>query len=326
VKTAGAPPSTAAEPVPVVVLGGWLGAGKTTLVNHLLRHADGRRIAVLVNDFGEVPIDADLVEGERAAGVLALAGGCICCSFGADLVGTLERVVAADPAPDVVLVECSGVALPRAVARTAGLARGAAVEGVVVLIDAEQVRERAADPYVGETVRQQVAEADLLVVNKADLGDAAALDGWLGRCVPGVPRMAATFGRVPPDVVLGLHGADAPRARAGLGSGAGAGPLRRPAAARWQSETLALEAPVDVAALARELTAPGSGVLRAKGVLRGLDGRRWLVQVVGRRADLSPAGETADRDAHEGRLVVIRTETAVTSRPASPSGPARPSC
>jgi len=303
--------------VPVVVLGGWLGAGKTTLVNHLLRHADGRRIAVLVNDFGEVSIDADLIEGELAAGVLALAGGCICCSFGADLVGTLQRVVAGPSAPDTVLVECSGVALPRVVARTAGLARGSVVEGVVVVVDADQVRERAADPYVGETVRQQLAEADLLVVNKVDLGDAPAIEPWLEICAPGVPRVRTLRGELPAEVVLGLRGAAAPRRPGALGAQSGDGRLRGPAATRLRSETLSFDVPVDVHALARDLTAPGSGVLRAKGLLRGLDGRRWLVQVVGRRADLSPASERGDRDAHEDRLVVIRTEAGVTSPRAS---------
>ena len=130
--------------LPATVVGGWLGAGKTTLVNHLLRHAGGRRIAVLVNDFGEVSIDADLIEGADG-GVLSLAGGCMCCSWGEDLFGTLARVRARDPAPDVLLVETSGVAQPGAVARLLRLAPGIQVEAVVVLVDAETVHERAAD-------------------------------------------------------------------------------------------------------------------------------------------------------------------------------------
>ena len=96
------------DPLPTVVIGGYLGAGKTTLVNHLLRHADGRRVAVLVNDFGDVNIDADLIEGADA-GVLSLSGGCLCCSFGDDLVGTLLALQRRQPPPDVVLIELSGV-------------------------------------------------------------------------------------------------------------------------------------------------------------------------------------------------------------------------
>ena len=107
----------AVPPLPTVLIGGYLGAGKTTLVNHLLRQADGRRVAVLVNDFGSINIDADLIEGS-SAGVLALSGGCLCCSFGDDLVGTLQALTRREPAPDVCLIELSGVALPAAVLRT----------------------------------------------------------------------------------------------------------------------------------------------------------------------------------------------------------------
>ena len=88
-----------ASPLPRVLIGGWLGAGKTTLVNQLLRQAAGRRLAVLVNDFGEQGLDADLIEGS-ADEVLELAGGCICCSYGADLLGALRRVAARQPRPD----------------------------------------------------------------------------------------------------------------------------------------------------------------------------------------------------------------------------------
>lgn len=173
----------AAAPRPLVVVGGYLGAGKTTLVNRLLREAGraGRRVAVLVNDFGEVSIDADLVVGAEG-GVLALAGGCVCCSYGADLVGAVVRMVARVPTPDVLLVETSGVGLPAAVARTAALAPGVRVESLVVLADAAAVRAQAADRYVGGTVRQQLREADLVLLSKADLAgaaEAAAVAAWL---------------------------------------------------------------------------------------------------------------------------------------------------
>ena len=86
-------------PLPVTVIGGYLGAGKTTLVNHLLRQAGGRRLAVLVNDFGELPLDADLIEADDGE-VLSLAGGCICCSFGNDLMAALMQLPARSPRPD----------------------------------------------------------------------------------------------------------------------------------------------------------------------------------------------------------------------------------
>ena len=78
------------DAVPVTLIGGYLGAGKTTLVNHLLRNADGRRLAVLVNEFGELPIDADLIEA-RDGNLISISGGCICCSFGSDLLARADR-------------------------------------------------------------------------------------------------------------------------------------------------------------------------------------------------------------------------------------------
>lgn len=328
-------------PLPATVIGGWLGAGKTTLVNHLLRHAGGRRIAVLVNDFGEVSIDADLIEGAEG-GVLSLAGGCMCCSWGEDLFGTLARVRARQPAPDVLLVETSGVAQPAAVARLLRLAPGLEVEGVVVLVDAETVRERAADRYVGELVRQQLAEADLLLLNKLDLvtpGQAAEAAQWLGAQVPGVRVVPAERGQVAPEVVLGVGlelasesgSGSGSRSVSESGSGSGSGsssadtewpaagsaveapsqgawqprawqPLARDAGTRFESGSQRHDGPVDVPALARELCAPGSRIVRAKGVLTGLDGQPVLLQVVGRRAHIGPAPPGAG---HVGLLVWI---------------------
>jgi len=286
--------------IPAIVLGGWLGAGKTTLVNQLLRQAEGRRIAVLVNDFGNLGIDADLIE--RASGpVLELAGGCVCCSFGADLIGSLRQVCARQPAPEALLIEASGVALPASVARTAALVDGLTIDGIVVLADAETVRERAADRHVGDTVRQQLAEAELLVLNKIDLLDGGALQRllpWLQTMAPRACVLPATQGQVPLDVVLGIE-RPAPAA-----TGLAPRPLRRPAPTheRFVDASRVFDGPVDVAALAQALCAADSGVVRAKGWLTDTDGQRRLLQVVGRRAAITPAGGDA---AAPGRLAVI---------------------
>ncbi|MCB1346878.1 MAG: GTP-binding protein, partial [Rhodobacteraceae bacterium] len=120
------------SPLPVTLLGGYLGAGKTTLVNHLLRHAEGQRLAVLVNDFGDLPIDADLIEA-RDEDLMTLAGGCVCCTVGDDLGETLRALCARDPRPDQLLIETSGVALPGALAGALSLMRDVALAAVVVL-------------------------------------------------------------------------------------------------------------------------------------------------------------------------------------------------
>lgn len=289
--------------LPAVVIGGYLGAGKTTLVNHLLRHAEGRRIAVLVNDFGAVAIDAALIEG-AAGDVVALSGGCVCCSFGADLVGTLQQVLRRDPRPEQVLIECSGVGLPAAVARTARLVPDLDLEGIVVVADSETVEACASDAYVGDTVRQQLRDADLLVLNKADLCTPVqrrALHDWLAATVPGTPRVEAQRAAVPPALVLGLRPVAQPAARPWP-----AGPIAPPhdAAERFVSERRVFEQPVDVPALAAALAAPGSGVLRAKGWLTGLDGRRCVLQIVGRRTAVEPLPPGAGPQGPDQLLII----------------------
>jgi G3E family GTPase len=294
--------------VPTVVIGGYLGAGKTTTINHLLRHAAGRRLAVLVNDFGELAIDADLIEG-AAGDVLSLAGGCVCCSYGGDLMGELTRLTQRDPLPDCVLIECNGVALPAAVSRSARLARGIEVEGAVVLADAERVRECAEDPFVGELVQQQLREADLLLLNKIDRVDATAREAvtdWLQAQRAQAPVVAVANGQVMPSLVLGVQHLPAeehkPKPRRS-GKLAPTPPL--PGADRFESTTQRFDRPLDVAALAELLVAPDSGVLRAKGLLQDRSGEWQLVQVVGRRVTVSPM-PAAEHAAARGRLVAIR--------------------
>lgn len=312
----------AAPGLPAVVIAGYLGAGKTTLINHLLRQAGGRRIAVLVNDFGDVNIDADLIEGADA-GVLSLAGGCLCCSFGDDLVGTLTGLQQRETAPDVVLIELSGVALPAAVVRSVRLARGITWAGTLVLADAADIRRQVGDRYVGDTVRQQLQDADWVLLNKTDLVDETALAGllpWLGGLAPAARLMACTAQQVPAELVLGWPArvTDTPRAAVPAGddaeaeSGAarfGARPIgalaRRqpPADSVFTSRSLALSAGTDLAALGAALAAPDSGVLRAKALVARTDcgdGAGWLLQVAGGRWQLTPATVHG-----AGRLVLI---------------------
>ena len=299
--------------IPTLIVGGYLGAGKTTLVNHLLRHADGRRIAVMVNDFGELTIDADLIEGAEGS-VLALAGGCVCCSFGSDLLGALQDVLQRQPPPDLILIETSGVALPAAVARSARLLPGLSIEGIVLMLDAETVRQRSADPYVGDLVRQQLLDADLLILNKTELcspTQLTELNAWLpSMTTAGTPVVAASQARVPPELVLGFQ--------AGLSTGLDAatgdalarwaaqpiGQPTAPASDRFVNELLELTAPLDPQQLLAALTAPDAGVVRAKGWLTDLTGQRHLLQQVGRRAELLPLAPDA-RPPGPDRLLVI---------------------
>lgn len=281
-------------PIPVTVIGGYLGAGKTTLVNHILRHNDGRRIAVAVNEFGSIPIDSDLILGADGD-VLTLAGGCICCTFGSDLVDGLISLARNDGI-DHILIEASGVALPAAIAQSVSLVGGLSLDAIVVMVDAETVRAMASDPYMGDTVTRQLADADLVIVNKTDLiaeADLAALEQWLPQRASRAQVVPATFSNVGIDVVLGF-------ATKSVFSAETAAP--RHIVAGYATASFSMETAVDARALAEGLADAGRGLVRAKGFVRDVRDGWMTLQIVGRRVSLSPApGATAE----QGRLVCI---------------------
>ena len=249
--------------IPVTTIGGYLGAGKTTLVNQLLRQANGRRLAVLVNEFGALPIDADLIEAQDGD-MISIAGGCICCSFGNDLIGALRDLAQLSPAPDHILIEASGVAIPSGIAasvsRLPEYERGA----VVVLADVETIEAQAQDAYLGDTILRQLSDADLVLATKGDLvaeGKQSGALSWLQEQAPRAGVVAVTNGQVSLDVVLGP--------RAGFDETVSAGH----ADALFRSRVVDAPNPVDVKAVAARLTSEEFGLVRAKGFLQGEDGR-----------------------------------------------------
>lgn len=273
--------TTPTEPLPVTVIGGYLGTGKTTLVNHLLRHADGERLAVLVNEFGALPIDADLIEAEDD-NMIAIAGGCVCCSYGNDMIMALLDLARMEPRPHRVLLEASGVALPGAIAASIGLLAPYRLDGVLVLADAETVRAKAADPYMGDTIERQLDDADLVVLNKIDLVTETALAGtraWLAELFPSARQITARHAGLPLAIVLGaLQQVDG---------------TRQHSTARHDNQfttrTFAVDALVEPHALAEALAEAPLGIARAKGFVPAGDGRTYEIQVVGARATCVPA-------------------------------------
>ena len=288
---------------PLTLLGGYLGSGKTTLVNALLAGAGGRRIAVLVNDFGAVNIDADLIR-RRGATTLELANGCVCCDLADGMAAAMVTLAGLEPRPEYAVVELSGVADP-AVMAAWGRYPGFTPGGVLVCADAETVRARAADKFVGDTVTHQLGGADLILLTKTDLvGEraAASVREWLARTAPGVPVAAAAAGTDPGAAARLLldpppgTGAPAPSVPAAPGSHA--------AHHAWSGATYA---PVDRAALEAALDALGPAVVRVKGVVRLADAldRRTVVQVVGRRRELTDDGSWPADPPPPSRLVAI---------------------
>ena len=229
-----APLAAPAAAIPATVVTGFLGAGKTTLIRHLLSQADGLRVALIVNEFGDLGVDGETLRGcgdEACAedDIVELSNGCICCTVAEDFVPTIERLLARDAPPEHIVIETSGLALPQPLVRAFAWPeiRGrVTVDGVVAVVDAPAVAEGrfAHDPAAVDAQRRaddgldhetpladlyedQIACADLIVVGKADLLPASEAEALAERiraeARPGTAVLAARGGRLPIGVLLG---------------------------------------------------------------------------------------------------------------------------
>jgi G3E family GTPase len=293
--------------VPLTVIGGFLGAGKTTLVNALLAEPHGLRLAVLVNDFGAVNIDASLIAA-RDGDMVALSNGCVCCAMGDDLGRGIMEMLARRPPPDHIVVEASGVADPWRIAEIALLDPDLCLSGVVVLADASRIEELSGDRLVGETARRQLLAADLLILTKPDLVAAKQLAALPATLTPVAPRarfLIGMQGAVPASLVLGEMAAE-PRPTTSARA------RSRPHGAIFESATLRPLRPVMESELRKALEMLPDTVLRVKGLLSVPDSTAdaWLVQGVGRRVEISrhcmPSGT-------EHALVLIATGDALAA-------------
>ena len=296
--------------LPLTVVGGFLGAGKTTLLNQLLRQAGGRRIAVLVNDFGALNIDAALVASNRGD-TIALANGCVCCSIGDDLGRALMRVLDATPRFDAVVIEASGVSDPWRIAQVGLADPGLALDGVIVLVDTEAVLEHARDPLLADSLERQLRGADLIVLNKVDRVDAAQRErvhAWVASVAGATPRCEAVQGALPG----ALLGALAPPAPGRAGE---AGHVHDHAE-EFESWSTRPAGTLSAARLRHLIADMPAGVLRLKGLVRS-DEHGWAeLQFAGkhgslRRAEPPPDGQAAVvAIARRGTLPVAALERA----------------
>ncbi|MEO0677557.1 MAG: cobalamin biosynthesis protein CobW [Pseudomonadota bacterium] len=220
--------------IPATVVTGFLGAGKTTLIRHLLSEAKGRKIALIINEFGDLGVDGDILKGcgdETCTDddIMELSNGCICCTVADDFIPTMEKLLSRDTPPDHIVIETSGLALPQPLVRAfnwPGISTKVTVDGVVTVVDGKAVTEgrfahsvaavdaqRAQDENLdhetplSELFEDQVACADMIVVNKSDLLSPSEADTLLGKLKDdsrqGVQVIPATKGALPVDVLLG---------------------------------------------------------------------------------------------------------------------------
>jgi len=227
-----------AQKIPATVITGFLGAGKTSMIRHLLAHADGRRVALIINEFGDLGVDGEILKGCGVAGcrdddVLELANGCICCTVADEFIPTMEKLLDRPEPPDHIVIETSGLAMPKPLVKAFNwpdIRTRMTVDGVITVIDGPAVAaglfaadpdavraQRASDAALDhetpleELFEEQIDCADMVVVNKSDLLDAAALaevsSAVAAQLRPAVKLVRTAHGEVDPAVLLGLDAA-----------------------------------------------------------------------------------------------------------------------
>ncbi|MBA8909080.1 CobW family GTP-binding protein [Aminobacter ciceronei] len=264
--------------VPVLVVTGFLGAGKTTFINQLLQRADGRRISAIVNDFGAINIDAELI-ADAADTVVGLKNGCICCSLQGDLLRTLKLVLSQPVQPDHIVIEASGVADPRGITETLMdpiLWHDIRLDAVVAVVDADEV---AANParLRDELWRAQVEAADFIALSKTRENSDEALRAelvWLNRTL-----VFETDGdALPIEALLVIDRPQPVPGQAKVGAS-------RFTSIEWQSS-----GPVALDRFQAAIDRLAPKLIRAKGIVSFVErpGQSFLLQLVGRRATLRP--------------------------------------
>ena len=220
--------------IPATIITGFLGAGKTTLIRHMLQNAQGRRIALIINEFGDLGVDGDILKGCgdetcREEDVMELSNGCICCTVADDFIPTMEKLLAREDKPDHIVIETSGLALPQPLVRAfnwPGISTQVTVDGVVTVVDGKAVTEgrfahsvAAVDAQrkldenldhetpLSELFEDQIACADMIVVNKTDLLEVAEAEALVDNLREssrgGVQVVTTAMGKLPVDVLLG---------------------------------------------------------------------------------------------------------------------------
>ncbi len=288
-----APPTS--EAVPVTVLTGFLGSGKTTVLRHALTGDHGLRLSAIVNDLAAVNIDAQLLatvgRGDGRPDIdpgreVALSNGCACCQLDGELIDALDRLAGHgaaegyDPAPDAIIIEASGTSDAVSIASIIEARPGVRLDGIVCVVDAVAWAEQSAHPIAGRIARRQLEAAHLALLTKVDLvsvEQVRAVTASIAEAAPGRRVVPTWNGRVEPAVLF-----------AAAVQGAALRPPREIHGIGLATDCVEVGYRVDLGAVARWLERGDHGLLRAKGWIDADDGRCHELQVVGRRWTLTP--------------------------------------
>jgi G3E family GTPase len=303
--------------IPVIIVTGFLGSGKTTLLNHLLNSDHGLQIAVLVNDFGAINIDAELIVGVEGEDTINLANGCICCTIRDDLRQAALRICEREQQPDYILVETSGVSDPLGVAQTflyTDLANYTAVDTILTMVDAAEFLNLPAENEV--LAMDQVGTADIVVLNKTDLVEADGLSTVrraIQEIVPDARIFETSYGEVPLLLLFGHGTFDSLRLEKRAAHDVHVHRDNEVAPAHdhdhglvfhtWSYES---KRPFALSAIQNSVNQLPASIYRAKGMLYLNDApdRRYVLQVVGKRASIT-SGEGWGEQTPYTRIVLI---------------------
>jgi len=301
--------------VPITILTGFLGAGKTTLLNRILTGDHGLRVGVLVNDFGSINIDAELVIGVDG-NMISLANGCVCCQIRDDLVESVVALLARPETVEYILLEASGVADPAGIFATftdSNLRDRIRLDSVICVVDADQVFAHPEYPPLMELKLRQVGFADMLILNKVGLAGPEQVEkvrAWLDDHFGRLRIVETDYCEVPYEILLGVGRFDPARASLNAHSVARGcadgtchddrhghdqdGHDHSKVFGTWSYET---DQPLALEALREKLRKLPGTIYRAKGVVYTTDmpQRRAVLQVVGRRVDISYQEEWGQR-------------------------------
>jgi len=270
-------------PIPVSIVGGFLGAGKTTLLNRLLEEADGQRLGLIINDFGDINIDEKLIVA-RDEDMISLANGCICCSIGNDFLRALVAMTSRADPPEQIIIEASGVANPARIASIAQADRDLSLQGVIVLVDAVNFITQLDDALLADTLEGQVRAGDLIVLTKRDLVSpkAISLVEKAVAAITSVPRIVSSaVGDLPIGLLFDLSSRDRR-----------SGEMREPAHPSFWAGSFTSEQPCNLDLLREKLMALPETLLRLKGVVCDVEGRSHTVQWVAGRLVIAASSLT----------------------------------